>query len=187
MQKHFDSVHSDFADSDFVHSDSADSDSAHSDSADSDFVHSDSADLDSAYSDSESSNLSPNSSLSLSLNLNLSSNSNSIDSNLIAHFNDINRVISIDEKIHSIKSRMFTSHWVTSLSNSTQLMHFLELNLTLHALCFIRHDWQKVLTSLLWRRILVAMIECFLLIDRKLRFDEFESDALFILKTKMLE
>jgi hypothetical protein len=60
---------------------------------------------------------------------------------LIAHFNDINRVISIDEKIHSIKSRMFISHWVTSLSNSTQLTHFLKLSLILHVLCFIKHDW----------------------------------------------
>ncbi len=118
MQRHFDSAHSDFADSDFADSDSADSDSADSDSADSD-----SADSDFAHSDSEN------------------SNSNSINSNLIAHFNDINRVISIDEKIHSIKSRMFISHWVTSLSNSTQLTHFLKLSLILHVLCFIKHDW----------------------------------------------
>jgi hypothetical protein len=158
MQKHFnfihfDSVHFDSVRSDFVHSDSAHSDSVHSDSAHSDF----------AYSDSKSSK---------------NSNSNLTDSNLIANFNDINRVISIDEKTHSIKSRLFTLHWLTILSSSTHQTHFLELSFIIHILFSIRHDWQKVLTSLLWRRILVAMIECSLFKN---------NDELFILKTKMLE
>jgi hypothetical protein len=180
MQRHFNSAHSDSADSDFVYSDSADFDSAHSDSADSDFVHSNSEDSNSNLTHSKDSSSKDSSSR------NSNSNSNSIDSNdsnLIAHFNDINRVISIDEKTHSIKSRLFTSHWVMSLSSSTQLTHFLKLSFILHTLFFIKHDWQRVLINLLWRRILVAVIECFLFTDKRLRFDKFKFDTLFILKT----
>jgi hypothetical protein len=133
MQRHFDfvhsdsayfnSAHSDSAHSDFVHSDSAHSDSAHSDSVYSDSAHSDSAHSDSAHSDSRSSSSNSTDSSSNSTD---SKNSNS---NLIANFNDINRVISIDEKTHSIKSRLFTLHWLTILSSSTHQTHFLKLSL----------------------------------------------------------
>jgi hypothetical protein len=168
MQKHFNFVHFDS-----VHSDSARSDSAHSDSAHSDSVHFDSVHSDSAHFDSKNSKNSNSNSIDSK-----NSSSNSIDLNLIANFNDINRVISTDEKIYSIKSRLFILHWLTILSSSTYQTHFLKLNLIIHILFFIKHDWQKVLTSLLWRRILVAMIECFLFKN---------DDELFILKTKMLE
>ncbi len=165
MQKHFNFVHFDS-----VHFDSAHFDFVHFDSVHSDFVHSDFVHSDSAHSDSRNSN-------SNSID-SKNSSSNSINSNLIANFNDINRVISIDEKTHSIKSRLFTLHWLTILSSSTHQTHFLELSFIIHILFSIRHDWQKVLTSLLWRRILVAMIECSLFKN---------NDELFILKTKMLE
>jgi hypothetical protein len=168
MQKHFDFVHSDSVHSDSVYFDSAHFDSAHSDFVHSDFVHSDFVYFDSKDSSSNSID-------------SKNSNSNSIDSNLIANFNDINRVISIEKKIHSIKSRLFTLHWLTILLSSTYQTHFLKLNLIIHILFFIKHDWQRVLTNLLWRRILVAMIECSLFKNKKF------NDELFILKTKMLE